>query len=380
MSALIALLIVLALGALALAYGQSMQAHTRCPPRVVIPVYEPGKVSAGLMRWLYRRRYDTPSLSASLLSLASRGLIRLQRGSDRRFTLSLRSTDTPQLPDEEAAVLEVLHRHARIAPLRIEPANHQAIAELKQTHHRQLKAQVDGPLLFRNVWIALPLLLPLIAALFLALHALLKHGGLLAPLIGLALFALASRGYKLAIGAASVGLIVLLILHDEQDLALILPSAPPLIALLAAAGALGLINRRYGALFAPLATRQGCQLLDHMQGFRRYLERAELEDLQTRHAGKSVPEVLETLLPYAAALGLMGTWVALFNQALAAGLVSPQTDGGGSTGGDGFSGIDEGLDADLDSDLSDALDSSDSSSDSSGDGGDGGGDGGGGGD
>jgi len=66
----------------------------------------------------------------------------------------------------------------------------------------------------------------------------------------------------------------------------------------------------YELLKAP--THVGRKLLDKIEGFRRYIEVAEKQELELRHPDGRCPELFESYLPYALALGIEQTWAEKF--------------------------------------------------------------------
>lgn len=63
-------------------------------------------------------------------------------------------------------------------------------------------------------------------------------------------------------------------------------------------------------------TLMGRQLLDQVDGFQHYLEVAEKQELEVRHLNGRCPELFETWLPYALALGIEQRWAEKFADVL----------------------------------------------------------------
>ena len=59
-------------------------------------------------------------------------------------------------------------------------------------------------------------------------------------------------------------------------------------------------------------TLQGRRLLDKTEGFKKYLEVAEQEELNFKHPPRKTPKLFETYLPYALALGVENEWAEQF--------------------------------------------------------------------
>jgi uncharacterized membrane protein len=71
---------------------------------------------------------------------------------------------------------------------------------------------------------------------------------------------------------------------------------------------------------------RGRQLLDEMLGFKDYLEIAEKEELNLRNPPEKTPELFETYLPFALALGVDQQWSERFANLLAS-IRTPDGDG-----------------------------------------------------
>ena len=59
-------------------------------------------------------------------------------------------------------------------------------------------------------------------------------------------------------------------------------------------------------------TLEGRKLLDKTEGFKKYLEVAEQEDLNLKYPPRKTPELFEAYLPYALALGVENQWAEQF--------------------------------------------------------------------
>ncbi len=59
-------------------------------------------------------------------------------------------------------------------------------------------------------------------------------------------------------------------------------------------------------------TLKGRKLLDKVEGFKKYLEVAEQEELDLKYPPRKTPKLFETYLPYALALGVENQWAEQF--------------------------------------------------------------------
>jgi len=72
------------------------------------------------------------------------------------------------------------------------------------------------------------------------------------------------------------------------------------------------------AIIMKRPTMRGRTLLDEMLGFKDYLEIAEKEELNLRNPPEKTPELFETYLPFALALGVDQQWSERFTKVLSA--------------------------------------------------------------
>jgi uncharacterized membrane protein YgcG len=78
----------------------------------------------------------------------------------------------------------------------------------------------------------------------------------------------------------------------------------------------------------PAPTALGRQLLDQIEGFRRFLEATEEERLQLLHPPERTPELFEHFLPHAIALGCANAWAEQFSGVIGASTLAPgRSDG-----------------------------------------------------
>jgi len=137
----------------------------------------------------------------------------------------------------------------------------------------------------------------------------------------------------------------------------------------------------YRLLKAP--TLLGRRMMDHIEGFKMYLETAEEERLNMMTAPEKTPELFEKFLPYALALDVENNWAEKFNDVLSkSGQVesySPSWYMGRSWSSIGSSGFASSLGSSLSGAISSSATAPGSSSGSGGGGSSGGGGGGGGG-
>ena len=260
-------------------YGRAWHQVGRDPPsRVIVPRYEaPEGQSPASMRFLRRMKYDDRSFAAAVLSLAVKGALRIEQESrgllkrGGKFTLH-RTEPEPgaTLSDDETVLRDTLLGSR--ASIELDNANHAIIAAAKHAHLQLLKKR-HTPTFFRinGAW----------------------HAG------GIAL--------SLLLGAVAI---VLPVINGGFGASWWFATQPGWVALGAAALAL-LVNGAFGRLLkAP--TVAGRAVMDHIEGFRLYLDVAEGDDLRLIDAPPLTVELYERNLPAALALEVEQHWAERF--------------------------------------------------------------------
>ena len=258
------------------------------PRRVIVPQYQPPEgVSPAAMRFLRRMSYDDRCFAAGVLSLAVQGGLRIEQESagllkrSGKFTLHRTEPAEPTSLSEDERLLRE-HLFTSGTSLELDNANHAAINAAKLEHLRLLKKRYT-PASFRNNggWHALGVALSLLIGVF----------GVWLPAV------------KGGFGASWWVM-----------------TPPGWIALGAAAGAL-VANLTFGWLLkAPTAA--GRAIMDHVEGFRRYLDVAEGDELRLVDAPPLTARLYERYLPAALALEVEQRWAERFAAVFATSAVS----------------------------------------------------------
>ena len=233
------------------------------PPRgVIFPHYEPPRsYSPASARFIMRMGYDNRAFTAAVISLAVKGYVQIDEH-EGDYSLARRQSDLP-LAAGEKALLDALF--AEGSPVKLEQDNHALLAGAKKAHRRSLRRD------YRKIYFV-------------------TNSLLLLPSLG-----------AMAVLALAIAL---------------LDAFSPLIVALFVLMALAHVGF-YWLLRAP--TERGRRLMDKLEGFRRYLEVAEKDELNLRNPPEKTPELFERYLPFALALGVEQQWAEKF-AALFAGL------------------------------------------------------------
>jgi len=118
----------------------------------------------------------------------------------------------------------------------------------------------------------------------------------------------ARRGARAAFGGALVGALAFGFFEIVAIGFYILLSSVGFAALLVTAVTVNVVFSEL--LKAP--TRAGRRLLDKLEGFKQYLEVAEKDELNFKHAPRKTPDLFEMYLPYALALDVENQWAQRF--------------------------------------------------------------------
>jgi uncharacterized membrane protein YgcG len=244
------------------------------PGRIVIPEYEPPPdISPGSMRYLMEMRYDDRCFAADVLNLAVKGHLIIKEdekgllGLKKQFTLIKQTRpDAKPLSAEETSLLTKIFSLG--TELELTQENHAWVGGTKAFHRRLLKGRFM-PNFFRinGGWHALGIVWSIV--------------------IVLALF-------------ASANLYVLPQWYFTTRLGW----------LTIAAVLVGLVSNGVFGILLKAPTVVGRATMDHVRGFKMYLEVAEGEDLKrvTTPPPPLTPELYHAYLPAALGLGVEQRW------------------------------------------------------------------------
>lgn len=313
------------------------------PGGAVIPVYHP-RLPPAAMRYIERMGFDDSCLSAALVSLATKGRLRIEDedGTTRLVRVHDDPTVAKPVSDGEQALLSALFAHDDV--VEIEKAERTRLRAAKAALKHHFDRTFDRVYFNRNLlWFAGGAAITLFGA---ALVLLLSPASIplviaaAAPAVVVAVFAtmLLSLGRK-ARAAAAGG-------RYFQLLGLLLPVAfvafafssfweiggvllyevlsYGLVPILVIGLILGLNVAFFFLLRAPTAI--GREALDEIEGTRLYLTVAEEDRLKFHHPPDRTPEHFHELLPYAMALGVETAWTDQFRAEIAAAQADPGHD------------------------------------------------------
>lgn len=237
-------------------YGWAWNKAGRDPDKgVIIPRYRPPEgLSPAACRYVKSMSFKRDCFTAAIISLAVKGQLSIEEEKKKKFTL-VRTVNAPvaELTKGESAVLNELLPTAA-SRIKMENENHAEFQKAQTGLKKALKAEYLGRLFHLNGWYILPAVLVTIGT------AVLAATQYAAPLL-LILF-----------------IVLSLVLHG---LFIFLMRAP---------------------------TPAGRRIMDEIEGFGMYLGTAEQDRLDRMQSPEMTPEVFESFLPYAYALGVENKW------------------------------------------------------------------------
>jgi uncharacterized protein (TIGR04222 family) len=226
---------------------------------VIIPLFKPPRsLTPAGCSYIRTMSFGRQAFTAAIVSLGVKGLLRIDE-SGEDFTLH--RADKPaggHASSGELAVIEALFDDGNRQEIKLDQENHMVFAKARVGLKKALKDEHLGRVFNLNMIYALPALGLTVAA---AAVAFAMDGG---PLVWVA-FAVLSIGLHLVF--------------------LVLMRAP---------------------------TPAGRRIMDEIEGFRMYLDTAEQDRLERMRSPGLTPEVFETFLPYAYALGVENSWCERF--------------------------------------------------------------------
>lgn len=237
-------------------YYQAWKRVGRDPEKgVIFPRYRPPKgLSPAACRYVLSMSFNRDAFTAAIVSLAVKGKVDIEEKKKKEFTLERKPGEplAPLSPGEQAVLAALLPSpHSSIE---MDEKNHEEFQEARSALTEALKKEYRGRLFNLN---GLYLLGPILVSVIAAVIAAFLEGG---P----------------AVWVAYVALVLF-----QHILFAFLMRAP---------------------------TPAGRLVMDEIEGFKMYLGTAERDRLDGMRSPQMTPEVFESFLPYAYALGVENSW------------------------------------------------------------------------
>ena len=232
---------------------------------VVVTRYEPPKgFSPASLRYIRQMYYDDKVMTAAIVNLAVKGYLEIKKkGSTHSIKKVADAGHRAALEAGEKELYAALFKEDDVVTLK--QVNHELLGEARSEHKKSLKRDYKQKYFRTNGALNIPALVIVLVSTGLALKA--------------------SNGPTLLIIATIVLMIVTMVTF---------------------------------AIIMKRPTMRGRTLLDEMLGFKDYLEIAEKEELNLRNPPEKTPELFETYLPFALALGVDQQWSERFTKVLSA--------------------------------------------------------------
>lgn len=298
----------------------------------IIPQYEPPQgLGAGDMRYLTRYGYDSKVFSSAILNLAVKGFISIKENKKifkTYYTLTKISSTMAKPDAEEALLLTHLFVNGDTADV---GDKYQKFIEITQNDLKKYLNKNIGVYFERNIWLWL-----LGLAIFLAsVLAYVTSNADENTLYGV-MFSLLSVVYMLIIAAFSKNF-TLIKTFSWTSIRLVISTIINIVLFGFIAFSIVGISFSYiftGELFWPIAlifvlpvffififyflirrpTVEGRRILDHIEGFKWFLEVTEKDRMSFHNPPDRTPELFEKFLPYALALGVEHKWAEQFSE------------------------------------------------------------------
>ena len=229
---------------------------------IIIPQYEPPRgYSPASTRYIMKMAYDKTAFSAAIINLAVKGYLTINKTADE-YTLIKDESDVSLAPGEQVLFASLFKKKDKLVLVH-DAENLLIISKAKKRHSRALENDYNKIYFNLNSMLLLP---------------------------------------------SFFGSLIVFI-------AVVLSGAITLLAGLVFA----LINILHGVFYFLLRAPsvKGRLLMDQLEGFKLYLEVAEQDDLDLKNPPDKTPELFESYLSYALALGVEQAWAEQFTQIFA---------------------------------------------------------------
>ncbi len=260
------LAIVIGIGVLLLYYIPLWRSHGRDPEEgVIVTRYEPPEgYSPASLRYIRQMYYDDKVLTAAVVNLAVKGYLKIQKRGDEHWLVkqSELHASAPLAAGERELYTALFEDGTSI---QLDSENHEVLGDARKQHRKSLRKDYNKKYFQTNTVLNIP-------------------------------------GVVIVAAAALIGLNI-----GRGPTVLVIAGIIVSIALLA-----------FFAIIMRRPTLRGRKVLDEMLGFKDFLEIAEKDELNLRNPPEKTPQLFETLLPFALALGVEQQWSERFAAVLAA--------------------------------------------------------------
>lgn len=283
--------------------------------QIVIPEYEPPRgFDPAALRYILEMGYDDKVLTALILNLAVKGYLTITQNDSflkRTYTLSKLANFTGELSSEEQVIVNYLFASSNSIEIKYQPFFEKMLIEFQST----MKKNYDQYFTYFNKYINHVILITLA---FVGITVI-QHPTLAPCLIAVVLLYPFSRINQKSTKFYSVILITIVFVAMAWSFL-----SGAVFSVLDQAGwvylilfSLMLITNLCFAYFIKQPTPAGETLINHIKGFKLFLNATEKDRMNFRNPPEQTPQLFEKYLPYALALSVEQTWAQQFNNVLA---------------------------------------------------------------
>jgi uncharacterized membrane protein YgcG len=239
--------------------------HGRDPEEgIIVTRYEPPDgFSPASLRYIRQMYYDNKVMTAAVVNLAVKGYLKIQKRGDSHWLIR-QSTDLlkPPMAAGEKELYDGLFRGGD--SIELDNENHAVLGEARSEHRKSLIKDYKQHYFKTNAVLNIPAVLIIVVSSLIALK----------------------------IGRGPTLLVIAMLFLSVLTLA-------------------------FFVILMKRPTIRGRKLLDELLGFKEFLEIAEKDELNLRNPPQKTPQLFESLLPFALALGVDQQWSERFAAVLA---------------------------------------------------------------
>lgn len=232
---------------------------------VIVTRYEPPKgFSPASLRYINQMYYDDKVMTAAIVNLAVKGYLEIKKkGSTHSLKKLKTETLKPAMAPGEKELFTAIFAQGDVVTLK--NSNHDILGKARAEHNESLRKDYKNHYFKTNYLMSLPGVFIVIATTIISLN----------------------------VGNGPTAFVIATIV-------------------------LSILTLVFFAIIMKRPTMRGRELLDEMLGFKDFLEIAEKDELNLRNPPQKTPELFESMLPYALALGVEQQWSERFADVLAA--------------------------------------------------------------
>lgn len=273
------------------------------PKGTIVPVFAPPHdLSPAAIRFLKKLRYGTTVFSAAIINMAVKGYLKIHQSSKTEISLLQQNDDMSQLSIGEKAIAKTLFAKDKI--FFMTQKNQKKIKESRKAHQNKLDSEFNKTYFITNsVYLVPGYGLSLLALFTFAFET---WGGSQDP--QLFMFTLAANIILFSIFPGLLELKKLTQFAGVCAVFIFLMYLGILPLLLTASIALNVLFHQ----LLKAHTLKGRKVMDQVDGFALYLEKAEKYRLQQNKPEDKNIELFEKFLPYAIALDVEQAWTTYF--------------------------------------------------------------------